>query len=91
MVRGKMFTCQKCDFDMEVEDPEVVDTLVCHRCGQGYTLQWLEQENVWELIPIEPVEENERRAGGPLAEDEPFRILNEPGGLRTEEDDFEQS
>ena len=91
MDRSKMFTCQRCDFDMEVADPDVVDTVVCHRCGQSYTLQWLEMESVWELAPIEPVEKNQRRHGGALEEDEPFRILDEPGALRIEEDDSGQS
>ncbi|MBE0596058.1 MAG: hypothetical protein IH614_02170 [Desulfuromonadales bacterium] len=78
----KMFTCQECDFDLEVPDVYNSDTVRCHNCGQEYRLRFIEREESWELIPIEPVEGSSTEA-----EDEPFQIDVEPGGLEQDEYD----
>ncbi len=86
MDRSKMFTCQKCDADMEVPDTYNMSSIVCHRCGQTYTLQWVERESAYEMTPVEPVEE-ETRNTAEAEEDEPFRVLNEPAATRKDDID----
>jgi NMD protein affecting ribosome stability and mRNA decay len=84
MSSEKIFTCRQCDADMEIEDPYNTDTAVCHNCGQTYTLQWVEEESAYEMIEVEPVEQEARNTASE-EEDEPFRILNEPGAPRRDD------
>jgi transcription elongation factor Elf1 len=83
----KMFTCQQCDSDMEVSDVYNTDTVVCGNCGQSYSLVWIESEEVWELIPIEPVEEESRERDREEGDDT-FQVLENPAALRR--DDFDR-
>ena len=87
MEMGKIFTCQECDANIEVEDVFNTDSVVCHNCGQTYTLRWVEREKAYDLLPVEAVEPEARNRAG-KEEDEPFRVLNEPAGPR--EDDLDR-
>lgn len=72
----KLFTCQKCDANIEVEDPRAQSQVVCSKCGRLYRLLFSEQEMAWHLQPQEPVEEEieERRIS-----EQPFAVLAEEG------------
>lgn len=83
----KMFTCLECDADMEVADVYNTDTVICHNCGQSYSLTWVESEESWELTPIEPVEEGSRERDREEGDDS-FGVLDNPAALR--EDDFDR-
>lgn len=76
----KMFVCQQCDQDIEVADVYNTDSVICHQCGEQYTLRYMEREEAWELIPVEPVEEE--RLPPEVETEEPFEILDEPAAPR---------
>lgn len=80
MDMGMIFTCEKCDSDMAVEDVSSTDVVTCHNCGREYTLRWVEAEESWDLTPVEATEEGSTDEGG-----EPFRVLNEPAALRDDD------
>ncbi len=84
MRSDKMFTCRQCDADIEVEDPYNTDIVSCHTCGQTYTLRWIEEESAYEMMEVEPVDEERQNTA---EEDEPFRVLNEPGAPRRDDMD----
>lgn len=87
MDMSKVFSCEKCDRDMDVEDVYNTDLVSCHNCGQEYTLRWLEEEEAWELIMVEPFEEEEGNIPEEREED-PFHAFNEPAAPR--DDDFDR-
>jgi hypothetical protein len=79
----KMFSCERCDYDLEIEDIRNTDTALCQNCGQEYQVIYVERESSWELIPIEAVEEpdpDEKLAA------EPFQVEVDPAAL--DKDDF---
>lgn len=75
-----MFTCVRCDADLEIADPRNVEQVSCGSCGQHFRLAFDEDELVWELIPV-PDE------GGSVDADEPFAIGSDPAGLGFLEDE----
>lgn len=77
----KIFTCQRCDYDIEIEDVHNTDTALCHSCGQEYRVAYVEWEEAWEPIPIEAIEE----PGPERKEEEPFQVDVEPGSLDKDE------
>ena len=82
MGMDKIFNCPECDGRIEVADPRNMDTVACHSCGREYRLHYIAVDQSWNLEPIEPAEEGEPRRKG---EDEPFRNIDEPGGLRKDD------
>jgi hypothetical protein len=78
-----MFTCVRCDADLEIADPRNTDQVTCHSCGQPFRLSFDEDEQVWELIPLPATAGDE----GGSAEDEPFAIGSDPAGLGFLEDE----
>jgi hypothetical protein len=79
-----MFTCVRCDADLEIADPRNTEEITCGNCGQHFRLAYDEDEQVWELIPAPAIFGDE---GGSIDEDEPFAIGNNPAGLGFLEDE----
>lgn len=75
METRKVFTCQQCDAEMEVDDPRSQDEVVCRSCGALYRLMFSEDEQAWILLEEEPVEPEERERH----KEEPFTVLDEVG------------
>lgn len=76
MNNRKLFSCQKCDANIEVDEPRAQDQVVCLQCGRLYSLLFHEEDNAWHLRAQEPVEEEveERRSS-----EQPFAVLAEEG------------
>jgi DNA-directed RNA polymerase subunit RPC12/RpoP len=79
----KMFTCVRCDADLEIADPRNTEQVACNRCGQQFLLSYDEDEQVWELLPV--------FAQGEEASEESFSIGSEPAGLGFLEDEDRES
>lgn len=79
-----MFTCVRCDADLEIADPRNTEQVTCHNCGQHFRLSYDEDEQVWELVPVSAIFGKE---GGSVTEDEPFAIGSDPAGLGFLEDE----
>jgi DNA-directed RNA polymerase subunit RPC12/RpoP len=79
-----MFTCVRCDADLEISDPHNTDQVTCSRCGQQFRLAFDEDELVWELLPESG---NLGDQGSSGSEDEPFAIGSDPAGLGFLEDE----
>lgn len=81
MEQRKVFTCQKCDTEIEVEDARNQDEVACHACGTNYRLRFSDLEQAWVMVPTEPIEPgtDQERA------EEPFRVLNEVGRLKRQD------
>jgi transcription elongation factor Elf1 len=79
-----MFTCVRCDADLEIADPRNTDQVACSNCGQHFRLSFDEDEQVWELLPVPAMAGDEGSEG---SEDEPFAIGSHPAGLGFLEDD----
>jgi hypothetical protein len=78
-----MFTCVRCDADLEIADPRNTEQVTCHSCGQHFRLAFDEDELVWELLPVPTII---GEAGGSVS-DEPFAIGSDPAGLGFLEDE----
>ena len=71
----KVFTCQQCDAEMEVDDPRRRDRVVCTQCGRQYRLVYDEPSRAWLLRGEEPAEDGREES----RKDEPFSVLGEVG------------
>lgn len=87
MEMSKIFTCQSCDEEIEIADVYNTDTVLCHNCGEEYRVRFVEREEAWELIPIEPVEKRSRSLAEE-EEEEPFQVLGEEAAPR--KDDYDR-
>jgi DNA-directed RNA polymerase subunit RPC12/RpoP len=81
---SNMFTCVRCDADLEIADPRNNDQVTCGHCGQHFRLAFDEDEQVWELLPAPTIAGDE---GGSSSEEEPFAIGSDPAGLGFLEDE----
>lgn len=74
MKSPKLFTCQQCDAELEIENPQDRARVVCRRCGGLHDLRFTEAEQAWTLRLREPVE-----PGTEVRKEEPFSVLGEVG------------
>ncbi len=78
----KIFTCPECDAAIDIPDPWNTDSVLCGNCGRELRLHYQETERTWELIPTGEVEEGARDR---RKEEEPFQVLDRPGGPRRDD------
>jgi DNA-directed RNA polymerase subunit RPC12/RpoP len=78
-----MFTCVRCDADLEIADPRNTEQVTCNNCGQHFRLAFEEDEQVWELIPLSTGPGDQWDG----SEDEPFAIGSNPAALGFLEDE----
>lgn len=71
----KVFTCQNCDAEMEVEDPRLRDRVACPQCGRLHRLVFDEPDQAWLLRTEEAAEEEQEES----RKDQPFSVLGEVG------------
>lgn len=72
----KLFNCQKCDAEIEVNEPSEKTQVRCRRCGEVHLLVYKELSSSWYLKPEQPVEEGSDFR----PEEEPFSVLGEASG-----------
>ncbi len=77
----KIFSCLKCDAEMEIEDVRYQERVACHNCGRAYLIKYSELDEAITLTPVEPVEIGTDKA----RKEEPFRVLDEVGRPKRED------
>jgi len=86
MASDKIFSCPDCGANIPVGDPQNTDLVTCNRCSCACRLEYVDREQAWELIPVEPVEKGpeEPTESNPAR---PFEVFKEPAGLRKDDTD----
>ena len=89
MTSQKIFNCQKCDAEIEVNNLSDETPVRCRSCGEVFFLVYNDQTSSWMLRLDEPVEGDDNFH----SEDEPFSVLGEisrPAQIDRSEQDREQ-
>ncbi len=82
MESPKVFTCQSCDAELEINNPQNQTRVRCRQCGRISRLVYIDEQMVWSLETEEPVESE---AGQRSQVEEPFTVLAEVGRPRRDD------